>query len=567
MSSATGFYFDGETLRAHAVTLEFTADGRLHLTGDGLAHDVALADVRVSDRLGDVPRFLRLPGAAVVETGDNAAVDAALAARRRGRVAAAVHALETHARFAAAACGIVVALLAVAVYFGPPAAARALAQRTPRAAEVHAGQAALAAMDRFLQPSELPPAERRRVQTQLARLLPDRAAATLPRLEFRRLGDGLPNAFALPGDVIVVTDALVGLAQHDDELAAVLAHELGHLELRHGVQSVLRSSFALLLVAGLTGDLSTLTSFAGALPLLVIRSGYARDLEREADLHAKSLLAVRGIPAKHFSAMLLKLELARPATGPTATYLGTHPTNEERTRVFGALSTVDRADIMAQANRPPVILHSPAPRHPFRFGPQNPPAEVTVEIVVGAQGEVQKPRVVRATDPSLESAAIAAVRQWKFRPGLTNFRPVAKRMEVRVAFTVPERSAGRSANVGAAVTTAPVAVVQARPVYPPLLRAKRIPGEAVVDFIVDAEGNVRNAIALRSTHPEFGEAAVAAVRQWKFKPGRQGTQPAPTHMQVPVRFTLDEEPESAETAPANAGEPTIRPFLPPPPPR
>ncbi len=65
-----------------------------------------------------------------------------------------------------------------------------------------------------------------------------------------------------------------------------------------------------------------------------------------------------------------------------------------------------------------------------------------------------------------------------------------------------------------------------------------------MDFIVDTNGDVRNAYAIRATAPQFGEAAVAAVSRWKFKPGIRNGRPVNTHLQVPVSFNLvpDEVP-------------------------
>ena len=87
----------------------------------------------------------------------------------------------------------------------------------------------------------------------------------------------------------------------------------------------------------------------------------------------------------------------------------------------------------------------------------------------------------------------------------------------------------------------PVPRFQARPQYPFEMRRAGISGEVVVDFIVDTNGDVQNAYALRSTQREFEAAAVAAVTKWKFKPGRKGGRDVPTHMQVPIVFTLNEE--------------------------
>lgn len=87
----------------------------------------------------------------------------------------------------------------------------------------------------------------------------------------------------------------------------------------------------------------------------------------------------------------------------------------------------------------------------------------------------------------------------------------------------------------------PVPKFQARPQYPLEMRRTGTTGEVVVEFIVDPNGDVYNAYALRSSQREFEAAAVAAVAKWKFKPGRKSGRDVPTHMQVPIRFSLNEE--------------------------
>jgi protein TonB len=88
---------------------------------------------------------------------------------------------------------------------------------------------------------------------------------------------------------------------------------------------------------------------------------------------------------------------------------------------------------------------------------------------------------------------------------------------------------------------APVAKFQARPQYPFEMRRAGIAGEVLVDFIVDSNGDVRNAYAARSSQREFESAAVQAVSKWKFRPGKKGGRNVNTHMQVPIVFTLNED--------------------------
>jgi RNA polymerase sigma factor (sigma-70 family) len=85
----------------------------------------------------------------------------------------------------------------------------------------------------------------------------------------------------------------------------------------------------------------------------------------------------------------------------------------------------------------------------------------------------------------------------------------------------------------------PVGRFMARPQYPFEMRQAGIDGNVVVDFVVDAGGNVQNAYAIRSSRQEFDAAAVEAVSRWKFQPGVKGGRNVLTHMQVPIVFTLN----------------------------
>jgi RNA polymerase sigma factor (sigma-70 family) len=98
-----------------------------------------------------------------------------------------------------------------------------------------------------------------------------------------------------------------------------------------------------------------------------------------------------------------------------------------------------------------------------------------------------------------------------------------------------------------ALDQTPVARFQSRPQYPFEMRRAGIGGEVVVDFVVDTNGDVQNAQALRSSRQEFEAAAVAAVSKWKFKPGRKDGRDVLTHLQVPIVFTLEGQSRANST--------------------
>lgn len=128
------------------------------------------------------------------------------------------------------------------------------------------GRGALQGLDyAVFEPSRLGPDVQRRLRATFAELVAAAEPETAVRLEFRSGRAMGPNALALPSGIIVVTDELVALAASDQEILAVLAHELGHIEARHAVRSALQNSITPVLVATVTGDLTSVTALSATL--------------------------------------------------------------------------------------------------------------------------------------------------------------------------------------------------------------------------------------------------------------------------------------------------------------
>lgn len=84
----------------------------------------------------------------------------------------------------------------------------------------------------------------------------------------------------------------------------------------------------------------------------------------------------------------------------------------------------------------------------------------------------------------------------------------------------------------------PRAVFQPPPDYPAELRRKRVEGTVYVVFVVDKNGRVMNPTVQSSTHPALEQAALQAVRRWRFEPGRRRGQPVQFKMRVPITFSV-----------------------------
>lgn len=94
---------------------------------------------------------------------------------------------------------------------------------------------------------------------------------------------------------------------------------------------------------------------------------------------------------------------------------------------------------LAELDQPPVVLAQPLPQYPPALLRTGAAGEVLVTFVVEADGRVRAVRAVSATYPEFEVPALQAVARWKFRPGRKGGRAVATRVEVPIAFSVPER--------------------------------------------------------------------------------------------------------------------------------
>ncbi|TAL37498.1 MAG: M48 family metallopeptidase [Spirochaetes bacterium] len=279
-------------------------------------------------------RPLLLPDGSVFETADAAAVDEII--RRRtvqgtslwgGLVDAKMH-------YAVAAVALVAAGAWLAVTMLLPFAARKAAELMPDTVARTVGEETLRSLDQgVFTGSNLDAARRGAVQKRFEKIAAYAGDARKFTLVFRHGNTVGANAFALPDGSIVVTDELVELAENYDEIAAVLAHEAGHVVNRHGMRMVVQDSIITLAVVVLAGDLFSASSLAVALPAVLLKSGYSRDFEREADRYALDYMRSQKIDPARMSAILKRMtEKAGSTGGPSL--LSTHPSYEEREEIF-----------------------------------------------------------------------------------------------------------------------------------------------------------------------------------------------------------------------------------------
>jgi len=331
-----GELFDGVTPAAVPVTVTLSTRGELSIGSASGVRNVAFMACRIAPAVGRTPRIIGLPDGASIETRDLELLAAWEAAWGRGRGSRFVQRIENHWRYVALAVLVLVLAAAAAHVWGLPLVSRAIAFRLPP--EVHAvlGEQALPTVETLLglTPSELSSERQAELGAEFATLVAELGSEDFHyELQFRSSPVIGPNALALPSGTILLTDELVALAERDEEVLAVLAHEITHVEQRHGVRSALQDSGTAFLLAILLGDLSSVSSIGVALPSVLVQAGYSRDFEREADLGAAAWCRSRGLGPEPMRVMLERLGQAHPGSGGSS-WLDSHPDIDERVRAL-----------------------------------------------------------------------------------------------------------------------------------------------------------------------------------------------------------------------------------------
>jgi predicted Zn-dependent protease len=178
--------------------------------------------------------------------------------------------------------------------------------------------------------------------------------------KFRIIDSDEINAFAAPGGFILLSRGIIRCATNEDELAAVIAHEIAHVELEHGLRAISKSrwtsAFTILGTEAATQlgspQLAELTTaFEGAITDVtstLVNNGYSRSLERQADLGALRIMQRVGYNPAALYYMLQNM--GTRIEGDKRGFARTHPHPSDRMEdIAKSLGTLPRT-----------------PRHPVR---------------------------------------------------------------------------------------------------------------------------------------------------------------------------------------------------------
>jgi predicted Zn-dependent protease len=141
------------------------------------------------------------------------------------------------------------------------------------------------------------------------------------------LATPIPNAFALPGGKVYLFDGLLAKAQNPDEIAGILAHELGHLKHRDPTRNLIYNGGTSFLIGLLFGDVTG----SGALIFTsrsLVTASYSREAEQNADTFAIAMMHRLGRSPKAMGELLFRIT-GRQADN-SVSFLAGHPLTEDR---------------------------------------------------------------------------------------------------------------------------------------------------------------------------------------------------------------------------------------------
>ncbi len=338
-------FFDGASNRRRNVALTLSDALEIRDDGEELAR-WAFHDIRRADSPSGLLRLscLTAPSLARLEIRD-AQLTAGLVARcdaledglpsRKGVAAIVGWSL-------AAAVSIVLVVL-----FGVPLAAERLTPLVPDSFERRLGDVAEAQVKVIFDGKPCSNADGQAAFTKLVGKL--RESAGLDNsVQSGVLATSVPNAFALPGGKVYLFDGLLAKADNPDEVAGVLAHELGHLRHRDSMRELIHNGGTSFLIGLLFGDVTGSGALIFASRSLVT-SSYSRDAETNADTFAIETMHKLGRPAKPMGELMFRVT---GKEGKGLSLVSSHPLTEDR------LERMAKADAGVALNGAPLL--SPA---------------------------------------------------------------------------------------------------------------------------------------------------------------------------------------------------------------
>lgn len=338
MMLANGYYYEeGSAARVSAV---FSVNdlGRYAIElENGTVHRGDLSHLKVSERLGNVERKITLDNGSMFTTLDNDAID--IMFKGKQKINGFVHHVETNMKWILVA--VVVAVVTGFSFFkwGVPWTSQKIAHALPYETNELIAEGSLKFLDKVMfDESNLSKTRQEEIRKHFKEKIAILSIEDEEEIEYKlhfRSWSNIPNALALPSGDIILTDKFVELAENQDEIDAVLLHEMGHVVHRHSLEMLIEGTFITVAVMMMTGDGSGMGDMGVGLGSALVSSAYSRGHESEADLYAFKKMLKVGIDPKSFSNIMGRitqedLNISEEDDGEILDYFSSHPNTKDR---------------------------------------------------------------------------------------------------------------------------------------------------------------------------------------------------------------------------------------------
>ncbi|MFV0482043.1 MAG: M48 family metallopeptidase [Campylobacteraceae bacterium] len=320
----SAYYFDGENSKAFDITAE-EFDNCLYLKE--LNKTYFFTEISVGPKLKNTAQKISFNDGSHLEIKDDKYFH--LPNKKGGKF---VLFLESKLKYALISFILIIAFGAFLLTFGSTFAANVISQNLPKSAVNLLSTKTLELLDKvYLSQSNVSEKTQNYLKHEFEKITKD--SNNTYTLHFRSSTLLGANAFALPSGEIVLLDDLIDLDK-DEKLRgilAVLAHEAGHVEYKHGLKSVVKASITSAVIGYFIGDFS---GVATSLATFSINANYSREFEEEADNFAIKLMREQGISTKYIADIFEELTKKAGNITSEGDFLSTHPAMDKRIQKF-----------------------------------------------------------------------------------------------------------------------------------------------------------------------------------------------------------------------------------------
>ena len=293
-----------------------------------------LEEAEIDAPIGSAPRKITFPDNTLFETDDHAAV-AGITGKTNADTLHHYEAFKPRLFFVVA---VALGLVWLIYRYGLDVLVAAAIAVTPPVLVDQIDRGSLKTIDTIMaSPTKLKDADVKKVGAVYDKLIealdPEIREAHDFKLLFRDMEGVGPNAFAMPGGTMVMTDQFVQTFPEEDVLAGVLGHEIGHVAEQHGLRQIYRSLAIFVLIAFIAGDTGPVLEEILLEGNLLLSLNFSRKHERAADQFGLNLAKDAGFDP---SGLKIFFERIREMVGDQPSWLSSHPSSSERIKAIEA---------------------------------------------------------------------------------------------------------------------------------------------------------------------------------------------------------------------------------------